>query len=326
MELARTVAMLFVLIFHADFLSLGWPSLEDSIDAPFTTIIRLLVEAVTVCCVNLFVMISGWFGIHPTVKKAFHLLEVTLFYSLSIFLIFIFVDGRQAITIDSVKNALLLSQGYWFIKCYLFLFILSPALNLIVDKLPKEKILALLTGLFVYQSVFGWSEATFDYHHGYSSLLFIFLYLLARCANKYDFAMKNNRKVWMAVYLSIVIFMVGLTYLATRLTWIPSSLVWYNFNYLNPLVILSAFALLLYFSNLHFISNAVNWISSSVLAVYLIHSNDVILPLYAGNVNYLYNGTNHPLITLSLFVACVFVACILIDKIRAFLFKIVHLE
>lgn len=217
MELARIVAMFLVLVFHADFLSLGWPTFEDSINTPLGTLVRLFVESASLVCVNLFVFISGWFGIHPSMKKAVHLLCVALFYSLTIFCISLVVDGRDACSLDNIKNAVLLSQGYWFIKCYLFLFIISPALNLLVEYLPKKQVLILIIGLFVFQTVFGWSDATFDYHHGYSSLLFILLYLIARFAKEYDFKHKYDKNFWILVYAVLTIIITVISFAATRI-------------------------------------------------------------------------------------------------------------
>lgn len=326
MELARIVAMFLVLVGHADFLSLGWPSYEDSVNAPSDTWFRLFVESASLVSVNLFVFISGWFGIHPSVKKAVHLLFVALFYSLTIFCISLAVNGSDACTLDNIKNAVLLSQGYWFIKCYLFLFIISPALNLLVEHLPKKQVLILIIGLFVFQTVFGWSEATFDYHHGYSSLLFILLYLIARFAREYDFRHKCDKNFWLSVYVLLTIIITVISFVATRIEWIPSSIVWYMMNYLNPLAVFSAFSLLLYFSNLKIKSNRfINWVASSTLAVYLIHANDVTLPLYAEAIYRINSNSHIPLVMINVFIISVFVACILIDKVRALLFRIIRI-
>lgn len=97
-------------------------------------------------------------------------------------------------------------------------------------------------------------------------------------------------------------------------------------NYLNPLAILSAFSLLLFFSNLQIKGNRlINWVASSVLAVYLIHANDVTLPLYAETVEKIYVHTSIPILSIIAFIIIVFVSCILIDKVRVLLFRIVRL-
>lgn len=326
MELARVLSMLFVLVFHADFLSLGWPTQSDSINEPISTVFKLLIESATVICVDSFVLISGWFGIKPTVKKGIKLILTVLFYSIAIFIVLAIIKGPETITIDSIKNTLLLSTGYWFIKCYLLLLILTPALNLLVETADEPVFRKVLIALALFQTVFGWSNATFDYHHGYSTLLFIFLYLLGRYVRKYPIKLLEKRAICLLLYIVLSVVMTVFTYAATRFEAIPSSLVWYSFNYLNPFVILSAISFMLFFTKLNLKSKAVNWIASSCLAVYLIHANDALLPIYAGKVFQIASTNGTPVLSIAIFIIIVYMASILIDKLRILLFRLVNID
>ena len=79
-ELLRIVATFFVLVVHADFLSLGEPDIADVANNPLGSYTRILIEAFAVICVNLFVMISGWFGIRPKYKSATSFLFQCFFF------------------------------------------------------------------------------------------------------------------------------------------------------------------------------------------------------------------------------------------------------
>ena len=69
-ELLRIVAMLFVLIVHSDFVALGTPSTNDCMESGIASFTRIFLETLSYVCVNVFVLISGWFGIKPS-KKGF---------------------------------------------------------------------------------------------------------------------------------------------------------------------------------------------------------------------------------------------------------------
>ena len=59
-ELLRILAMFLVIVIHADFLSTGLPSPEEYYAdwLPVTT--KVLFESISIVCVNVFILISGW--------------------------------------------------------------------------------------------------------------------------------------------------------------------------------------------------------------------------------------------------------------------------
>lgn len=78
--------MLLVLIVHANFKALGAPGNEDINVDLFGFVMRYLTESISIVCVNVFVLISGWFGIKANFKRLaafiFQILFVSLFVSL----------------------------------------------------------------------------------------------------------------------------------------------------------------------------------------------------------------------------------------------------
>lgn len=59
-ELLRIISMLLVLMVHADFFSLGIPSHDLMLASPGQFTFRVLVEFLSILCVDIFVVISGW--------------------------------------------------------------------------------------------------------------------------------------------------------------------------------------------------------------------------------------------------------------------------
>ncbi len=68
-ELLRIIAMLLVMITHATFLSLGIPTHEDSISTPYNSFGIFLSQSFSTVCVNIFILLSGWFGIKANLKR-----------------------------------------------------------------------------------------------------------------------------------------------------------------------------------------------------------------------------------------------------------------
>ena len=93
------------------------------------------------------------------------------------------------------------------------------------------------------------------------------------------------------------------------------------FSYINPIIILSSLALLFTFNNIEIpLSKTINWIASSVFAVYIIHTNEFVMGPYRSAVWYLYSS--YPVVLRSLlillFLSLVFISCVFFDKIRLF--------
>lgn len=84
-ELLRIVAMFMVMMLHVNFLALGKPTMEEVNSATITSFVRILFEVWSVGCVDLFVLISGWFGIKANRKSLFTFIfqVVFVFYGVS---------------------------------------------------------------------------------------------------------------------------------------------------------------------------------------------------------------------------------------------------
>ena len=64
MELLRILAMLMVMVLHANFETLGYPRPSVVCAEPFGWLGIIFTEEACICCVDVFVLITGWFGVH----------------------------------------------------------------------------------------------------------------------------------------------------------------------------------------------------------------------------------------------------------------------
>lgn len=79
-ELLRNVAMFMVLILHANFVALGKPSYDDFYQSMSTTFFRWFIEAISLSCINAFILISGWFGIKASLRGTLKFIYQILFF------------------------------------------------------------------------------------------------------------------------------------------------------------------------------------------------------------------------------------------------------
>lgn len=91
------------------------------------------------------------------------------------------------------------------------------------------------------------------------------------------------------------------------------------YSYVNPLVIMSAMMLLLWFKGLDIKSRFINWCASSSFAIFLLHTNPNICEQYytpmVRKLYSIYNGAECIFSILG-FIIIVAVSAILIDQIR----------
>ncbi len=320
MELLRIITMLLVMVVHADFRALSIPTFEEAQADGFSVFLRLFTESASIVCVNVFVLLSGWYGIKFKLPRLLEFLFQILFFSVLCFVLFFLLNPDRHITLKDFSRLFLAGQwDYWFVKAYLGLYIFAPVLNAFVEKVTQRQLKSLLVLFFLFQSIYAWLFPTGApyFQTGYSALSFMGLYMLARYIRLYPFALSRLSGVWdMVIYWGIVLLMSIASFLLLEraypgLTWI--------FSYTSPLVIVSAVFFMLFFTKIKFKNKFVNWVASSCFAVYLLHSNSFLAQPYYDHIilDWFNRLTLFPfLFRVIPFILAVFVMAILIDKVR----------
>lgn len=183
LELLRIVAMFLVLVVHADFLSLGRPTRVEIQSVPLASYTRFFIGSLSIVCVNVFILISGWFGIRPSVKSFSNFIFQCLFFSIGLYVVFI-LTGKNQFSLKGLAGCLFF-KGYWFIYAYIGLYILAPILNAFVNTIKEGQIKLFLMVFFLFQTMYGWSSFASFFVGGYSTISFIGLYVLGRYLRLY---------------------------------------------------------------------------------------------------------------------------------------------
>ena len=312
-ELLRIVAIFLVMVAHCKiWLGGGLPDLSEGMTAMFLG--KHIIAALASICVVLFVLISGYFSIKPNLKSIVNLWTQIFFIYICLVVIQSIKTGE--VNVKSLITCFLpFSYGNWFVKAYLVLMLLSPALNLLADKLTKKGLLLFLVNFtamaFVWGCIFHADAAGFN--SGYSSVSFVYFYMVGRFLKLH---VNNSRSKWYYLVgyllLSAVIF-VGLI---VKQNWV--------LYYCNPILVLSAVSLFMFFvkwdiGHVGFI----NWVASSVFAVFIFHTREPIVGwLEEYNISKLNSLPYFEYLGLMFVVlVAIFIVAVLMDKIRALIFK-----
>lgn len=196
---------------------------------------------------------------------------------------------------------------------------MSPIYNSFVLHVPRNKFRLTLILMFVFFIYYGWitPDGTRWIQAGHCLGWFSFVYLLGRYIRVYKPSFACRKKSLDIIFYVIYICCLVVADIVSKRLGIDlkGRLLFYT----NPIVLLAAFHLFMFFSKLSFQSRCINWIGASCLAAYLFHHNilftqkhygDVVVSLYRGNL------FGMAVCKIALFVFCMFVISILLDKIR----------
>lgn len=312
-ELLRVIAMLFVLTVHADFWAIGAPTAEEMASAPVASGTRILFQSLAIGCVDIFILISGWFGIKVSKKGFLKFIYLCLFFLVGIYAFCVTV-GHSRISVEGIRGCLLLLPINWFIKSYLLLYILSPVLNSFCESATKKTFSLVLLGFYTFQTIYGVTNSVNFFEEGYSTISFIGLYLLARYIRLHTPSWSQyKRPVYLFAYLLVSFSMV---FVGMKL----SSIAGLFFTYISPTTIIASVCLLLYFSKLHINYNkAINFLGASSFAVFLLHSNpNVNESVFKCNIQQLYASYDSicSIFAIGAYLIGVYLLAVLIDQFR----------
>ena len=317
-ELLRLLSMFMVLVLHADYAALGVPAAADLSVSPAETAARVLLEQLSLVAVNVFVLISGWFGVRLTARSFGSLLFQVMFYALLIIGVVAATLGIPAEQCPTAWLTLVPGYHHWFIRSYIGLMLLSPVLNAFTASCTVRRLAVVTGSFFAFQTVYGWICNADGFLNGYSLLSFIGLYLLGHLAHRLQWHTRRRRAmVWIYPGCVVANTVVTLLMLACQGS-VPA---WVN-SYNSPLVIAGALGLVLTFAGMKpWTSRTVNAAAASSLAVYLIHFNPLLFAHYLAACRSLYRNLppGADLAAILLFAAAVFCVCLAVDRLRVWI-------
>lgn len=255
MELLRIIAIIMILCGH--FLT---HSLKK--DIPFSIYYSL--EPLFIDGVNLFFLISGWFGMRLSVKSFVNLLTTVFCFTIIGMLPLCFISPGS-IGLEEWMGMVILpvsKSKFWFVMVYMVLLVLSPLLNGGLKSINNRKltrVVLILTAINIWDC---WYGGNYTNVNGYTLSQGIWMYVLANWLHRNQQVFdKIDRKCYILLFVLITIA-TGLIIIITK----KADLLHYN----SPLVIASSLVLFLYFTQINFKSKRVNLIATAAFGCYML--------------------------------------------------------
>ena len=296
-------------------------------------------QAIALCAVNCFVLITGYFAnvnSHSIrVKKLLLLYGQVLFYSVSIYTMLLVLgktDRSLLGLLFGTINAIFpfLSGQYWFFSSYILLMILAPFLNLMLSKLNDFalKILTItIVALFYVLPIFQIVFTQFDISEGMGIIGFITLYIIGHALKRFKIKIPKLVCVFGIILNCAMIFAskIVLAYIVEKLQMNVGSSLLYNYNMITQLA--NAVLLLFLFKEIKIKkigAKIISFVSASTFGIYLLHEHpdirSVIWNEQLKNLLLESNGITYIALSVAIPIA-IFVICLLIDVVRRLLGK-----
>lgn len=309
-EILRIIAMTFVLLTHWNWsmLKRGGVNFEEQVF--IVKYLHCLIEAPLLICVNLFIIISGYYGLKLKIRN---IVNIGILVS-SVFFVeyfYFLLNGQTGLTIKGlIKNLLFISRSDYFVVDYILLMFFSPILNSFIKNHNRKIIFYYSLLAIIIESYFGCVRPNYHFgiKAGYSFIHFVTIYLVARSLNLYKDELFKRSRLFYTIIFSCCSLLI-------------SFMLYFNVNhttdYCNPLVVLSAVSFFMIFAKGDFYNKIINTIAASTFAVYIVHRYNPIHDMMQSCDIWLfenYNYFQYWLLSLSVLLA-IFFGAILFDKI-----------
>ena len=287
-ELLRILAMGMIITLH--YLSKGGflKPLTDRVT--LTDGFAWFIEAFCLVAVNVYVLISGYFGCTSkwNIRKLFTLWLQVVSYALvvGVFVLFSGLIDRSVFNIyEGVKLICpVITEHYWFATSYFLLFVMMPFLKAGIEKLSQKEFGIIIVVLILLQSVM---KSILPMHLpwdklGYDAWWFVTLFLTGAYINKYEIAFLKNKVNCVAMYVvfSLMTFSVtmGLHYVY-QATGSLSEFITYAYTYNHIFCLLASVGFFGIFMNVkekewkQEIAKKITLLSGATFGVYLLHEH-----------------------------------------------------
>ncbi|MDO4963553.1 MAG: acyltransferase [bacterium] len=276
-ELLRIICSIFICIHHFTInkYNISPANFNNEISNLKLTSLAFFINSFVIISVNVYFLISGYFGIKLNIKKIISLILNVIFYFVIFYFLDILLNYRTISANEYIYNFKNCLRTTWYIYVYIIIVLLSPILNKIVENLNKQiaKYIIIITFIFFSTIMFINPLNSIGINGGYSLISGIYLYLIGAIIKKYDFFAKGKKNN-LIIYLccNIINWLLSIFFIVI----IKNKLIAVNiFLYNNPLIILSSISFLKLFLNINikeskYSRNIILCFSKHVVTIYIL--------------------------------------------------------
>ena len=312
-ELLRLLAQFFIVLYHI-LLFFVYPSTNLLIYKALYLPLHI--------GVILFVLISGYFTIKPTSKGFIKLIAIFTIYSLP--------EIYHNIKYKGIVELFFVSKShFWFVKTYIFLYILSPLVNFYLKQATTRQLIYIVLALFFVSQYMGMTKGDINMSDGKNVVNFIFIYSFGQILKQKEYQWKNLSIITiLPIWLILNLLIISLYYYNSAS--FVGRIIWTSFfQYSGTGLLLNSIIFFIMIGKMSFNSKIVNYMASSSLAIYLIHPNRPYFRGLLGSganfiINSEYNEMEKFIGYICLSIMTIFI-CITIDKILTPLWNVINL-
>lgn len=326
-ELLRIISMFLIVLEHL--LIMG----TDFFSSPIGN--QLLVAnsiiGFTYVGVNCFILITGYFGADFSWKRLLSLYLVCAFYEVVEFVVaYYYGDAILDRTALSYMLFPLSHSSNWFVRCYVCLLFLLPLINVALNNLDKKGFTYVLVLLVILNLYFGWFHKQEDFNAtGYTTAQMVFVYVIGRYISRFiDIENIRSQRIYiLAIWFASSLLWGGLQNINDTIHIVPH---WNGWAYNNPVQLISAIALFLFFCTFESKpSRIVNALAVGMFPVFLIHMNRYLGSYLFHSVhdviysNFFSHALLAQVVMLIVIAILIIIVCSIIDIPRARLHKLI---
>lgn len=316
-ELLRLISIFALLFLHFYVHSLRNAEVY-AVQSGFWKDFPLILTSFTSLQVNIFVLISGWFGIHTTPKKIFNFALMCVFYGVFTYCLSLGIGNTFSMKNLAMSIMPFSFSNWWFANAYFFLMLLAPLFNKAIEYMSKREFVWVLCALTLINSYYGFACHQEINRLGDTFMQVMFAYFIGRYLALHVHVNNDKLRKWSAIFTIVSVGLYAFVWILNdNCLHIVNSFTFLLRN--NPWSMLNSIAIFLFFTTLQFENKSINWLAKGVFSVYLVHESVWITEYWHQGLITIYD-TNTPglawLIVTGLF--CVyFVAVLCFDHLRA---------
>ena len=333
-EIIRVLSMGMVIGLHF-FLNCSIPYLNNF---SMNFCITWIGEAICYVSVDLFVLISGYFGVRSrstNYRRIFSLMVITWFYSYLFLIIFALFIKSVSFKEFNISIFPLINGHYWFVTVYIMLMLFQSLLNKFYDFIISKKqykwIILLVVLFCIIPTFFPLADANLKIVGGTNFLWFITLYIVGGIIYTFE---KHIDRIFIKIKIICLIFAIIIPIvvkISIMYFWGRNAggAMFYHHN--SAFIFIASIMLFLLLKNLKlekiFINRILVEISSSTFGIYLIHENIFVKKIIWEYIKKMQDLTsNFWSIFMIFWIVCIYIICFLIDYTRRKVFLYLNIE
>lgn len=271
-ELLRIIAMFMIVVSHVITHYIMKVDIEVSVMNNF---LLALLRANIYVCVNVYIIITGYFSIHSDQLKIKKIINVAVLPGFISAILLMVLMAFGAINFDlwriSGKLFATFRGEYWFISNYFALCLFIPILNKIIHTISQKEFqyfLFLLTMVGVVWPFFVVNEEIISFNSGFSLIFFFYLYFIGAYLRLYGAFFKDlTRNQYLMGYFTLALVTGLLQFMLPNIDFL---------NYNGPFEFTMSYFIFMYIKNVKVKSDKINTIAAYTLSVYLVHEQGEI--------------------------------------------------